>query len=337
VEKKRVLDMKNKLLPKIMICCILLNCCAISGVQGLYHVYLILDDTGSGFIYMDGNYSSERHDRFISGTFPTNPIPNPTFIFSDFESQLAGVGWQTNIKQKKAALISPQHFLNANHWKLSGTITFYNQCGELKTYDVESNTQIADTDIAIGRLSEPIPPEDHIPYYPILSVTYYDYFYKIVMYVGRGADNYDFAAGIRRINGFQSSGIYPNSFIYHNYLPTLPDGFTVDDIVKGVTYDSGSPSFIFDDGELSLVGHHWAVSHDPFLGYYRDEVDALLAADGYSLAVLDEGDVVDPPCPCGGDPSHFDLLFDYVIKDGYQSHPAIHTMDYFRRYYSSNP
>ena len=33
-----------------------------------------------------GTYSAARHDRFVPGTFPGNPKPNPTFFLANFES-----------------------------------------------------------------------------------------------------------------------------------------------------------------------------------------------------------------------------------------------------------
>lgn len=239
------------------------------------------------FTDVGGEYSSERHDRFVYGTFPSDPVPNPTFFLAEYENQLAGVGWQTNIVSKKAALISPQHFLNANHYKLSGAITFCNQDGELKTYQIESNTFI-DDDVAIGRLSAPIPAEDKIPFFSLLSTDPDKHEYTDVIYVGRAPGNNNFAAGRTGIGGITTESHGRNEYYALNTI-YVPEEYTID-CVKGVDGDSGSPTFIIREGKLLLTGHHHMATIDYFFPQYKDEVNAILAADGYALDIIDENE-----------------------------------------------
>ncbi len=72
-----------------------------------------------------GVYQPQRHDRFLTTTFPLAPVANPDFLLAGFESDLAGVGWQTDRPNRLVTLISPRHFLNSAHYRVSGTVTFY--------------------------------------------------------------------------------------------------------------------------------------------------------------------------------------------------------------------
>jgi len=243
---------------------------AISGVQAL------------DFQADHGRYSTERHDRFVDGTFPSNPVPNPTFFLADYESQLAGIGWQSNNVRKKAALISPQHFLNANHFKIWGSITFYNQDGELKTYEVESNRRVGG-DVAIGKLTNPIPADDKIPFFTLVDTDVYTSVGKTVIYVGSAPDSNRFAVGRTAI---ATAGLSFDASL-------VPRDFR-QDRTRGTDGDSGSPTlFIQPDGKLTLVGHHVMACNDNFLGNLRDQVDVLIAADGYLLDIVDEGQLGD--------------------------------------------
>ena len=65
------------------------------------------------------------------------------------------------------------------------------------------------------------------------------------------------------------------------------------DRVRGVSGDSGSPSFFLSDGELILLGHHYSDRQDFILGLKAKEVNEHLASSGYSL------DIRSAPDSCG--------------------------------------
>ena len=256
-------------------------------------LFCLLTTVGAQALEYYHGYISDWHDRFVVGTFPGAPVPNPTFFLAGYENQLAGVGWQTGYEVKKVALISPQHFINANHFKAVGSVTFCNQDGQLKTYEIDTNTTIRKTDLAIGRLKNPIPPEDKIPFYSTYTVDYNKLVRKVVPCIGRGSGNTRFAAGVR-ITGdaLYNSGSY--GWLYSVSGEEwkadeigMPEEDRVD-LCYAETLDSGSPSFLIHNGKLLLLGHHNATPYDQFLGAYRDNVNQLLGRDGYSLHVYDE-------------------------------------------------
>jgi hypothetical protein len=63
--------------------------------------------------------------------------------------------------------------------------------------------------------------------------------------------------------------------------------------VRGVTGDSGSPSFFLSDGELLLLGHHYTARQDFILGLQAKAVNEYISDAGYSL------DIRSAPDSCG--------------------------------------
>jgi hypothetical protein len=125
----------------------------------VFLVILLVAGPASSLQYTNGgSYSAARHDRFVAGTFPSAPTPDPTFLLADHAADLTGVGWQTFAPGIKGTLISPQHFVNADHYKVAGTISFLDSSGNLRTYGVEANEAVWG-DLAVGTLVAPIPPE----------------------------------------------------------------------------------------------------------------------------------------------------------------------------------
>lgn len=234
-----------------------------------------------------GLFDPARHERFAAGSFPAAPVPNPGFFLAAYEAQLSGVGWQTSQPHKKAALVSPRHFLNADHYKLGGSITFVGWDGVLRTYPIASNERVSG-DVAIGTLAEPIPPEDAIHFFPVAAVRGSEHDGREVLYVGKAPSAGRFAAGRTAVAVSAQSSNRLDS--------TLVDPVYAGDRVYGVPGDSGSPSFFEQDGGLVLVGHHFGGHNDQYLGYRptRDAVDDYLAADGNLLDVIGEGWLGDP-------------------------------------------
>ncbi len=227
-------------------------------------------------------YDPARHDRFSAGYPGFNTLPNCELFLAGFD--LSGIGW--NSSPKTAAMISPQHFLTSTHAALGSTIRFINRDGEFRQYTVDSHIRIREhhDDVTIGRLTSPIPATDKVSFYPILSADLSKYEHgREVMYFGQGSKAGRTA--IDSLDGPPLEQLFLDRF--------LIDDENNGDRCFGVGGDSGSPSFIVDNGRLVLLGHHEGPQSDRLLAAYREDVDAVLALDGYALVVLDELCVAD--------------------------------------------
>ena len=56
-------------------------------------------------------YSSGTHNRFLN--FPGSASHNPNFIHAAYD--LSGVGWDTADTRSQYTMVSPIHFVGANH------------------------------------------------------------------------------------------------------------------------------------------------------------------------------------------------------------------------------
>jgi len=232
-----------------------------------------------------GVYQSQRHDRFLTATFPLAPVANPDFLLAGFESDLTGVGWQTDRPNRLVTLISPRHFLNSAHYRASGTVTFYNRRGELRTYSIADN-QVLTGDIAIGTLRAAIPAADKISFLRA-TTDYHSLIARVVHYLGGTPTGAGVAAGRTGIASLSSLLVFDSRVV--------PDE-DASDRVLGSAGDSGGPSFFVEGNRLVLVGHHYFESADFPLASpeSRDVVDGYLAADGFLLDVVEEGRLGDP-------------------------------------------
>jgi hypothetical protein len=232
-----------------------------------------------------GSYQPQRHDRFLPGTFPGAPIANPDFLLGGVEPQLSGLGWQTDLSRRAVSLVSPRHFLNAAHYKASGTVSFVNRRGELRTYTVIDNRAVSG-DVAIGTLAAPIPPEDEISFFPAVD-DYASLASEAVYYFGNAPGNGTSAVGQ---TGVANSG---SLLLLDSRLVAEAEAA---DRVRGADSDSGSPSFTLENDRLLLVGHHYFATADAPLASEssRDVIDAHLARDGYLLEITGEARLGEP-------------------------------------------
>jgi hypothetical protein len=252
-------------------------------------------------------YDADVHDRFISGTYSGSPVVNPNFIGSDYD--FSGVGWQTNQAGRSVTLISPQHFVAANHYQIpvGESVSFYNQSGELKNYIVEgySTFSIEDSgithvsDLVVGKLTESISASDGISHYKVLDADDYTTdWYDINWYVDKDIYTYGTygKAGVNKIDYFASTSTMPLGSNPDNAtLCAVYDTHATGDYVNEAGAqggDSGSPSFIVHEGELTLLGTHFAINgntsstwrtYDAFAPAYLDEIDAIVNDDGYQV------------------------------------------------------
>ena len=196
------------------------------------------------------------------------------------------MGWQTTHPKKKVALISPQHFLTADHFRAGETITFFDASNTLRTFGVARIARIHG-DIAIGTLEVPVPEAHGISSFPVIAIDGDGPWGREVYYLGNGPKgSMTFSVGR---TGFEAA--VEGMAQLDSELVT---GKAYRDRVRGVFGDSGGPSFFLVEGELILIGHHYTTYQDILLGAQAEAVNAHLANAGYALDLRG-----DPGCGAG--------------------------------------
>jgi hypothetical protein len=233
-------------------------------------------------------YHDTTYDRFSSG-YSANPVVNPGFFAAAYD--FSGVGWDPSDDRRNVAMISPLHFVTSWHFYPTGSLAFMNRDGVVITNTVSGITRIGTTDLAIGRLTAAISPADEIAYYPVVSVSESDYLNQWIWPYGKYFST--IGVGSNRVAEiyFESHpDINTQSYIY--YYGQGGSYYPGEAMAEGG--DSGSPDFIAVDGELRVVGGKSFIANNPnltggtFLPYYYQQVDSVLAADGYHLMVVPE-------------------------------------------------
>ncbi len=259
------------------------------------------------------------YDRFISGTYPSNPTPNPDFFAASYD--WSGVGWLTSNQMRSITMISPLHFVISNHWKISpgSSVTFFNRDGDLKDYNVDKYSTFSFTDgdgahtsdLALGWLTAPIPESDNIAHYSVLNADDpatpepdLDWYLNKDIY----AYGWYAKAGENAINDFAwaYSTNSPNMYADLTFTSTFDYQSLVPDpgLAGGEGGDSGSPTFIPWNGQLTVSGTHFAVgapsggswtTYDAFIPFYVEDINLAMEPSGYSVDTID---VVPEPATC---------------------------------------
>jgi len=232
------------------------------------------------------NYNAAQYDRFTN---------DPAFI---------GAAYDWSGVANKATMISPTHFIAAAHSSpsIGQSLTFYHgndPLGPSEQRTVTGLTQIVSefgpSDLMLGTLSSAV--SSDVAIYPILVLpTIDDYGNLPIFSVGQST------VTTQRVG---TNTIDPNSpystdpVFLANVDGSIGPVFLYDrDFVDGEALvqggDSGLPSFAVYNGQLALVGLHWALetnlpaSVDTFLPYYVNLLNAQLAASGESVTVVPE-------------------------------------------------
>lgn len=115
------------------------------------------------------NYSSARHDRFTG--FSSAPVANASFMHGGVD--LTGVGWDSTYVLRQFTLVSPRHFVGANHFRppIGAAIRFVSADGTVRSSTVQSLSTIPNaggqaTDLLVGRLSTPFLPASGVRFLP---------------------------------------------------------------------------------------------------------------------------------------------------------------------------
>lgn len=233
-------------------------------------------------------YHNATYDRFSSG-YSANPVANPSFFAAAYD--FSGVGWDPSDDRRNVALISPQHFVTSWHFYPTSSLAFMNRDGAVITNTVSSITRIGATDLAIGRLSTAFSPADEIAWYPVVSIDVSDYLDQWIWPYGKHSSTISVGSNkVAEIYFESHPDINTESYIY--YFGQGGSYYPGEAIAEGG--DSGSPDLIAVDGQLRVVGTKSFVSFDPnltggaFLPHYYQQVDGVLALDGYHLTVVPE-------------------------------------------------
>jgi autotransporter-associated beta strand protein len=260
-------------------------------------------------------YSPTVNDRFTSG-FPTNPVPNTSGSFVGAAYDWSGVGWSTTIyaasSYKGLALLSPKHFLTAQHYENGGLltqgVTVRGKDGSLSSGTntgvdnlgygiVVTNGGVTAPDLAIGTLSAQIAAPGNVARYAVLDLnnssaapTYANYTGLTALAYGRGdVTNGSPRAGTAVIDFAGTATADPTSSI----VLTLRSGTPSVQLVEG---DSGSPLLAgwtnpVGGKELTVIGLNSAVSGSYNVMSFMAIPGAMNAAntvmtpDGYALRV----------------------------------------------------
>ena len=265
---------------------------------------LALDVTG---------YSAAVNDRFTSG-FPTSPVPNTSGSFVGAAYDWSGVGWSTTThaaaSYKGFALLSPRHFLTAQHYEHGGLLTqgvrILGRDGQLATGSntgidnlgygiVVTNGGVTAPDLALGTLGAQISAPANMARYAVLDLnnssslpTYSNYTGLTALAYGRGAvTNGSPRAATVVIDSAGTATADPTSSI----ALTLRSGTPSVQLVEG---DSGSPFLVGwtnpnGGTELTVIGLNSAVSGSfnvmSFLAIpgAMNAANAVMTPDGYAL------------------------------------------------------
>lgn len=258
-------------------------------------------------------YEKQRHLRFEEGSYPDEPAVNAGLWAA--EQVLHGVGWSVADNRKSFALISPRHFVGANHFRpaAGSHIRFLSLDGRLHTYTCEKfynikNARGENTDLFIGELSEAIPASHKIPFYPVLDIAESGLIGRDIVVYGSGQSGPRIGQGrIARFgDSFGVSLIGSPLNDTRNYSFDYVQSAASPDDSYGEVGDSGSPSFIVADGMLTVAGIHSAIlqtnlpgsgaittTYDSFILHYRDQINEHLAHTGHRLilAPVEERDL----------------------------------------------
>lgn len=252
---------------------------------------------------IDG-YSSARHDRFVASTFPGGapPSPNPTFFLPPETYDFSGVGWvpaPNFVGTRQVTLVSPEDFVCASQSPpaVNSAVVFRANDGSHVARTVVSLTQVANSDVMVGRLSSPVlQGPNGVNYYPIAVGPSSGFLGRTLLMFGQHAqvgrnvlsffDTVDVGTGPTRVAGNYYEPIFSDGYGYVSPTPPM-DEFIVTD------GDFGSPTFLFINNQLTLLGTHTVQFHlpgmiasgtgDAFLGDY---VDAIAIVTGQSIGTV---------------------------------------------------
>ncbi|MEM6551760.1 MAG: PEP-CTERM sorting domain-containing protein [Planctomycetota bacterium] len=262
------------------------------------------------------SFDAASHDRFLN-----NDADNPNFLLAGFD--LSGIAKRGN-SGSGAVLISPQHFITADHFKpasVNGSVTFRGTDGTDRSYTVTGYDQLTTfgdgSDLSIGTLAAPIDPfTDFINPLPIAFSPSIDDFIGLEVYTFGNGDlagrNVIIDTGIAEFG----SGDPRPSVVLATAFDTvensggdgngpLTDGLGPDEAgLQGG--DSGNAALTVIDGQLAVLGAHFGIASglpdnslllpfsqdDPYFSLstlmspYLSQINAITQTDGQTFQTL---------------------------------------------------
>jgi hypothetical protein len=238
-------------------------------------------------------YDAAIHDRFTG--FPFTPVMNPGFLYD--ASRFTGVGWCNQASYQEFTLVTPSHFLCANHTgakpALGNTVRFVGKDGTVFDRTVTVLTNISNdsggnSDLVVGTLDSPLPASvSPLPWLNLGNGSEMAYQGTPLMVLGFFA-----RGGAGTLGAFQTlndAGEIDNTREF-TFTYNSASGGVNDCYFEGG--DSGSPTLgTAVNGEPALLGTHSAagttptgtLNYDCFLPHYVTKVDAFLATAGYRV------------------------------------------------------
>lgn len=244
-------------------------------------------------------YNPAVHDRFT--VYSATPVMNPGFLYDPLK--FTGVGFHSTEGHKQFALVSPRHFLCADHHKPSvlpgHVIRFVATDGTVLSRAITGMITIeADntglSDLTLGTFASDLPANvKPLPYLNLAEEE--DYAGRELIVFGYGLNPGTIVCAGRGVAGSTldldldgpaeiSGDTRVLKFVYSGA------GGSPDD-ARFIGGDSGSPSFVMEGGQPALTGVHLGVepsgvdfnNYDTFVPHYVPKLDLQLAASGYRM------------------------------------------------------
>jgi hypothetical protein len=230
------------------------------------------------------DYQPARHDRFYTGT-------DKAFVGDPYS--FSGVGLSSD--GRWATLVSDNFFISATHYHPTNgaTVTFWEtnlSLGPSHTYTVAGGQQIGSTDLWVGWLNTAA--DADLARYAVLDLALPADYLNRVLY------NYGVSHRVGRNVGdsisLLSIAVSTGQTLWFDY-----DNSDVPSVGGDETWlqsgDSGAPTFTVFDGQLTLLGIHWAIavtpttnSIDTLVPWYIENINAVLDDQSQSLQVIPE-------------------------------------------------
>lgn len=233
--------------------------------------------------------------------FPSSPTVNPKFLNPSGSASslldLTGVGWSVQDPTKQLTLVSPRHFVGANHFRpaVGSTVRFLAKDNTLHDATIASistipNPDNSPSDVFLGEFAADLPAAAAVLPLPYLNLaTESAYVGETLVIAGQAA------RGGRGVIGSVSdfggdpitggAGITTRAFTFsYGQVGSIDD-------CHAQGGDSGSPSFAIRSGKAALVGTHTAVlsalgtttTYDTLVPHYAPELNLRMESTGLHL------------------------------------------------------
>lgn len=244
-------------------------------------------------------YDAAKHARISN--FPATPTTNLTFLNAGGNPStlldLTGVGWNTANTVQQFTLVSPRHFIGANHYKpVAGeTIRFLARDNTTHDFTVAvthtiPNDDSSPSDVFLGELTTEVPSSAGLKPLAYLNLaTESAYVGQPLVVLGQPA-----RGGRGTIGPLVDFGTTPATSGAN--IKTRAFSFSYGpvgsaDDARAEIGDSGSPSLVIKSGQAMLVGTHTAIvsafgtttTYDTLVPHYASGLNAVMETRGYHL------------------------------------------------------